>query len=272
MKHIRHKCFETNSSSTHSLVVTKDFYSSDGKYKNRWGIKLKKSNEPIYDYETVRGAIVNKQTRKDPYNVLYVTGGEFGRESMHCVITSFDKINYLVSYIKEYCETMTERTYYENMLKDIIKKAIPEIDDIKFNTPKEDNDINPDYEGYNDYEDFHIDHDGVQLARTILTSDGVKLKDFGVFSLYDFIFNRSYILLSGEDCRDWKNTGTGTEKIDDETYFTDAFGLKDDCTLIENPNYYKEHNKEYTSDFKDHIKLELSCFDSEEKINNLEEK
>lgn len=273
MKCIRHKCFETNSSSTHSLVVTKDFYGSEGKYNGKWGLKLKKSDNPIYDFETLKSCIKNTQTRLNPHRILYLEGGDYGREYMRCLVNSFEKANYLVTYIKTKIERMSERKYFENILTDIFKKGIPEIDEVIYTLPNEDNDMNPDYEGFYDYEDdLNLDHDGVELARTILTSDGVKLKDFGVFSLYDFIFNTSYILLSGEDCRGWDDKETGTVKIDDNTFFTNAFGLRDDCTLKENPNYFKEHNREYNSEFVDNIKLELSCYEPQEKIDKLEEK
>ena len=255
MKCIRNKCFETNSSSTHSLVITNNLYASDGKYKNSWGIKLKKSDMPIYEYESLRSCIRNTQTKLDPHRVLFLTGGDYGREYPRGLVNSYSKANYLVTYIKLKIERFSERKYFENVLTNIFKKAYPELDDTVFTNANEDNDMNPDYEGFYDYEDdCNLDHEGMDLAGTILTSDGVKLKDFGVFSLYDFIFNTSYILISGEDCGELNNDPevNGLIKIDENTYFTNASEL----------SYIKDNN----------IKLKLSCMDPQEIIDKLEEK
>ena len=252
MKNVRNNCFETNSSSTHSLVITNNLYASDGKYKNKWGIKLKKSDTPIYEFESLRSEIRNTQTRNDPHYVLFLTGGDYGREYLRGLTNSYSKANYIVTYIKLKIERLSERKYFEKVLTDIFKKAYPELNDVVFTNANEDNDKNPDYEGFYDYEDdCNLDHEGVELARTILTSDGIKLKNFGVFSLYEFIFNTSYILISGEDYGAFNEDYEvkGLLKIDDDTYFTNASEL----------SIIKDNN----------IKLNLDYVDPQETINKL---
>ena len=93
MKVIRKNCFETNSSSTHSLVVTKDLY---GQLIDNNKIKLIKSDKTIYDFESIQKHI------KD--GILTLIGDTFSREEMRFVVSSWDKLNYFVTFIFDCAE------------------------------------------------------------------------------------------------------------------------------------------------------------------------
>ena len=251
MRVIRKTCFETNSSSTHSLVITNNLY---GQLIDNNKIKLTKSDKTIYDFESIQKHI------KD--GIITLTGDTFSREDMRFVISSWNKLNYFVTFIFDCAEddfySVGNGDYFKNLLFDILKKAYPDLKEVKY-----------EYDKWN-----HIDHDGVSLAYTIFKSDNIKLKDFGVFSLYEFIFNTSYIFLSGEyayeyDQEFYNEHYTDKNEIKKNQNDTIILTANTICSILDTSECTEFTNIELRDFVKNNIKLYLSHNNSEEKINEL---
>lgn len=285
MRCIRKKCFETNSSSTHSLIITKDLYVENSMcYNKKWGLKLVKSEAPIYDFESIRAYMRNEQTIKDPLYTLNLWGGNFGREELRFVSSSYKKANYLVTYIKEYVERKSESDYLYKLIEDSIKKGIPELNVIHFNTPYEDKDVNDSFlyeEDDGHYTDIYLDHDSSEFASLLLKANGLKLKGIGEYSVYEFIFNKSYILISGEDYRGIRDKSeleeTPIQISDNEVFVTIASVLNDidkkEHVTEDGDVDYNIENKEKPEDGSIYdYKLHLGYYDPNKQINALIEK
>lgn len=253
MRVVRKNCFETNSSSTHSLVITKNLYGTlsepeydeyNCKYNNK--IELKQSDKVIYEFDSI------KKNIKD--NVLTLKGGHYGRDEMQFAVESYDKLNYLAEFIIDLDEDGYYGiyvNYYKELLYNIVKKAFPDLKRINFIK----NNFNC------------IDHDGVDLAYTIFNSDNITLKDFGVFSLYEFIFNTSYIFLYGEHYSDEDNNIK--QDKDGKIILTASMACHIFCDMKYNENSIKKKFKDLSAVFRDNIKLYIDYVSPEEKIKEL---
>lgn len=135
---IRHACFETNSSSSHSLTV-----SNAGRYSpNKMPI--------IKEYYTA-------DTDQVVYpNAIVLTGGEYGW-GYDCFTQPWEKANYLATHLIHYSDNPEERKMFEEVL---IEETGAE--NVIFDFSEED--------GY-------IDHQSIGDAKAVFTSKE-ELKTF----------------------------------------------------------------------------------------------
>lgn len=145
---IRRGIFETNSSSSHVIVLTNE------------------SCETNYDTYATCGHLRN--IKKTGENVLFIEGHYFDRNFE--VFTSWiDRLSYSLASFK-HNDIMIEQ------ILDIVKKRRPDIDRFKFAKT---------YEGETDY--GTVDHQSSSLLRDMINDAGVKLEDF-IFNDHFILF------------------------------------------------------------------------------------
>lgn len=145
---IRRGVFETNSSSSHVIVLTNE------------------SCETSYTSYATCGYL--RKDKKTGETVLFIEGHDFDRNFE--VFTSWiDRLSYSLASFK-YNDIMIEQ------ILDIVKKRRPDIDRFKFAK---------NYEGETDY--GTVDHQSQTLLRDMIYDAGVKLEDF-IFNDHFILF------------------------------------------------------------------------------------
>ncbi len=184
MKQIRHSVFETNSSSSHSITLLKDFdFSDEWKTEHKWEIDNLVTGNNIDDYEVWDG---DSYCDQGEY-VYHVYGGKFGWQWF--MLDSFDaKMDYVYTLFKEYWEYDNYGYYadlidkirekypdYKKTLTDIIKRYYKgEIVDVVFEKAT----------------NWFIDH-SADYADMILFNDK--------WSLEEILTNDDIVILGGND-------------------------------------------------------------------------
>ena len=171
MKQIRHSVFETNSSSSHSITLLKDF-------DDEWKTDNHVTRDNIDDYEVWEG---NSYYDQGEY-VYHVCGGMFGWQWF--ILKDFNaKMDYVYTLFKEYweyekygyCADLIDKVRekypdYKKTLTDIIKRYYTgEVVDVVF---EEETDCYIDHS--NDYADMILFNDKWSLEE-ILTNDDIVI-------------------------------------------------------------------------------------------------
>ncbi len=144
---VRSSCFETNSSSQHSIIITKNDEHIDSS-------KIVYSNSDNYPSDTV---YIDRNGKLS----LYIENG-YGREPFQILTTFKDKLQYaMCEYLGYYYGDEPEFTSTYNMFVDIVKDIIPGFKD--FNIHKRDLDMYLDDDGdpilWSKLRYTHTDHD-----------------------------------------------------------------------------------------------------------------
>lgn len=139
MFNIRKNVFETNSSSSHSIVMTKANYTTPDKIDPEWRL---------------RGGVLDFSYWEEDL--------EFGRSPFDILANWYHRLCYAIaSYGVEHIDE----------IKDICKKHIVGFEDFKFKTHQySDDDEEPNY-GY-------VDHQSMGLLQHFLDVNSIKLEDF----------------------------------------------------------------------------------------------
>ena len=174
-KVIRHGCWESNSSSQHSILVTKN----DVKAKiKEWHI-----GEEDYDSDYIY-LWHGKMSLRD------VCDG-YGRWPFMILTTFEQKLQYaMCEYLGYLYEDDSEWQKYYEEFKSIVKELLPEFEDFDIHTKK-------DEEEYMEMPDIGtIDHQSAGLLKNFLKDKGISLKEF--------LTNRRYVVvIDGDEICDW---------------------------------------------------------------------
>lgn len=217
---VRKSCFESNSSSMHSIVVTKnDFHVSPAELV---------PDVRSYDDEEL---YIDKNGKLD----LWRIGEGFGRAPFEILTTFKDKLKYaMCEYLGYLYPDDPEYDEYYDMFKDLCSEVIPGF--VDFDIRKKDMDIYLDSNGNPirhrdlEWEDFdenkndvysYVDKDGNKKIAVLSKSDYYEypnigridhqsmgllknfLKDKNI-TLKEFLTNKRYIvIISGDEFTDW---------------------------------------------------------------------
>lgn len=167
MIQVRNGVFETNSSSSHSIVIAKG-----------------KKNDRIYTEEEFKDRFyLDEKGRSSVWEHTL----DFGRSPFHIISGFREKVLYAIAYFCGSYQGKEQRDYYFREITDIVKKYVDGFDG--FNMPKE-RYWNEDTEEKGYYYGS-VDHQSYGLLKSILNGEGISLEEF--------LTNKKYVIVIDGD-------------------------------------------------------------------------